>query len=56
MTLREIMKRLSKLRNDQLDQEGMVYFRDLDRYFEVERFEISKGNDYLEEEQAYMVI
>jgi len=56
LTAREIMKRLSKLRNDQLDLELIVYFRDLDRYFEVSSFEIMKNNELYDEDQPYLVV
>jgi hypothetical protein len=56
VTGREVMRKLSKLGNDQLDMELCVYFRDLDRYFDVSSFEISE-EDYekLELDQPFLV-
>lgn len=57
MTSREVMRMLSKLRDDQLDHELTVYFRDLDRYFEVSSFEINKDENHekLEPDQPFLV-
>lgn len=55
MTGREVMKGLSKLRDDQLDHPLAVYFRDLDRYFDVSSIEISKEEEDLFIDQPFLV-
>ncbi len=58
MTGREVMRRLSKLRDDQLDYDLAVYFRDLDRYFNVSSLEIIKDENHekLELDQPFLVM
>jgi hypothetical protein len=46
VTGREVMRKLSKLGDDQLDYDLAVYFRDLDRYFNVSSLEIIKEDDH----------
>lgn len=58
MIAREVMRQLSKLSNEQLDDELLVYHRDIDRFFEISSFETNKGaeeDDNLEEDQPYLV-
>ena len=57
MTGREVMRRLSKLGDDQLDYDLAVYFRDLDRYFNVSSLEIIKDENHekLDLDQPFLV-
>jgi hypothetical protein len=57
MTWREVMKRLSKLRDDQLDYNAITYFRDVDRSYEIDSLQISKKeDDQYDLDQPFMIV